>query len=171
MLLYAMYKPFYEYVHMHMYIYSLYIASIYAPVYTHLCGGVALSVWKSVCVCVSAYLAVHMQNVCTNNQFVSRCECICKWLYKYESEKERELVYHVCICSFYQDKSCTLYLLFFKFLSNFFIFCFQFLVFLLLNNFVGVSSFACFSFCFLFCLAFHIYLVTVSQAQFWKTLK
>lgn len=95
MLHYAMYKPFYEYVHIHMYIYSLYIASIYAPVYTHLCGGVALSVWKSVCVCVSAYLAVHMQNVCTNNQFVSRCECecICKWLYKCDSEKKRELVY------------------------------------------------------------------------------
>lgn len=156
------------YTYICIYIQPLYSLNICTCIYTSVWGCSFVSVEEWLCVCVSAYLAVHMQNVCTNNQFVSRCECecICKWLYKCESEKERACI-HVCICSFYQDKSCTLYHLFFKFLSNFLYFVF----FLLLNNFIGVSSYGCFSLCFLFCLAFHIYLVTVSQAQFCKTLK
>lgn len=170
MLHYAMYKPFYGYVHIQMYIYIASIQPQYMHLYIHICVGVQLCQCGRVfvCVCVSAYLAVHMQNVCTNNQFVSRCECecICKWLYKCESEKERELVYMFVYVVSTKINPAHFTISFSSFLVTFYI-----LFFLLLNNFIGVSSYGCFSLCFLFCLAFHIYLVTVSQAQFCKTLK
>lgn len=157
------------YTYICIYIQPLYSLNICTCIYTSVWGCSFVSVEECLCVCVSAYLAVHMQNVCTNNQFVSRCECecICKWLYKCESEKERDLVYMFVYVVSTKINPAHFTISFSSFLVTFYILFF----FLLLNNFIGVSSYGCFSLCFLFCLAFHIYLVTVSQAQFCKTLK